>query len=290
MYQSTRLKNLSLSLLFFAIALTFGLGCVSEDGNLVMPPTPVPNVAETNPAISSDGKQMAFYGAFDSIGNVAPGIYISDSDGKNKRPTGVFGTTVVWLPGDSELIINTGIFAGGELVSYNLDSHEVSPLGIETFRLVFAISSDGKFLYYVGSPIDSTYSSGIYRYSLEGGIVEAIVGGDSPSISKDGSILVFSRSTICYFLFPDSSQICFGFNGRNPIWTHDDQSIVYNNSRGEIYIADLSGNSRHLVDGEGAMDISSNGQSVLFARVAEDFQIHIWRINLDGTGLQQITQ
>lgn len=229
MYQSTRLKNLSLSLLFFAIALTFGLGCVSEDGNLVIPPTPVPNVAEANPAISSDGKQMAFYGAFDSIGNVAPGIYISDSD-------------------------------------------------------------DGKFLYYVGSPIDSTYSSGIYRYSLEGGIVEAIVGGDSPSISKDGSILVFSRSTICYFLFPDSSQICFGFNGRNPIWTHDDQSIVYNNSRGEIYIADLSGNSRHLVDGEGAMDISSNGQSVLFARVAEDFQIHIRRINLDGTGLQQITQ
>ncbi len=289
-YPATCFKQLLSSLLIFPIMLTFGLACGCEDDEpRSFLPTPVPNIAETNPAFSNNGERIAFLSAFDSMGNAALGIYISDSTGEQKFPTGVLGPKVEWLTGDSELIINTGLYGGGELVLYHLGSQIVRSLGISTYLPAFDVSKDGKYLFYVGPTIDSTHSSGIYRYSLIDSSVEAITDGTEPSVSQDGSKLVFSGKTICYYLFNDSSQQCTGFQGRHPIWTHDGQSIVYNNSKGEIFVADLSGNTRYLVDGQGSMDISPDGSTLLFARVASDFLIHIWRINLDGTGLQQVT-
>jgi len=69
----------------------------------------------------------------------------------------------------------------------------------------------------------------------------------------------------------------------------DGQRIVYADGLGSLFLTDLSGNSRYIT-GEhtlagvfGPISLSPNGERILYQHVSNDFFLHIWETNLDGT-------
>lgn len=281
------MKAISISILTLFIF----SGC-SEDttGHI---PTPVPDLAENAPAWSHAGDKIAFFSWSDSLGVFAPGIYISDTMGNSRKPTGVAAFFVKWLPGDTELVISTGVAGPGDFIIFNLNSGEVKTLAIMSSLPPFDISKDGQFIYYEGPAIDTFWSTGIYRYKISDSSILAISDGVTPAISLDGTALAYAQRGICTRIIADSTEKCFPPLERSPswpIWVDSGNRIVYHNGRGSLHVTDLLGTDRFLVSGNGPLSLSPDGLSILFSRAADDFKIHIWRMNIDGTSLRQVTR
>ena len=154
-----------------------------------------------SPAWSPSGKLVAFVGYFDSCNNPHNAIYLTESGGKSRRALNIFGSVVHWLPpGDSLLIVNEGLFGGGELVKYNIETNVKTPMGIQTLQSDFDVSLNGRFIYY-----DDGWIS---EYDLITGASRRLVEfGGSPAISPSGNQLLYLVGKLNLFNLRDSTTI-----------------------------------------------------------------------------------
>ncbi len=259
-------------------------------------PDPAPGSAQSSATWSTAGDQVAFFSRFDSCNDVDQGIYIASSDGgARRRKIPALGPFFKWMPGDTELMINTGFGFGGELVIYNLLSDSITPLGIQTRFPIFDISDDGRYVYYEGEPAPQHQSATIYEYDLVTKTEWAVVMGAGPAISPDRSMLAYGFGTFRIYRFSDSSITELPGGGRAD-WTPDGQSIVYADGLGKIFITDLLGNLTEItgqagVSGAfGPVSVSPDGLIILYQRISSDFFRHIWKITIDGNSATQFTQ
>lgn len=145
---------------------------------------------ESNPAISPDGKKMAF--SSDQSG--FPEIWVSDIDGKNAEPLTSMRASVTgsptWSPDGLRLAFDSR--AEGQPSIYVIDS-----TGGRATRLTSGVvphwSPDGKWIYY------SSETAGrmeIWRVTLSGEKPEQItkLGGFAAVTSSDGKTLYFNGS------------------------------------------------------------------------------------------------
>jgi len=144
---------------------------------------------------------VAFVGYFDSCNNPHNAIYLTESGGKSRRALNIFGSVVHWLPpGDSLLIVNEGLFGGGELVKYNIETNVKTPMGIQTLQSDFDVSLNGRFIYY-----DDGWIS---EYDLITGASRRLVEfGGSPAIYPSGNQLLYLVGKLNLFNLRDSTTI-----------------------------------------------------------------------------------
>jgi len=260
-------------------------------------PNAFPLEAQSAPVWSNSGELVAYFSYFDSCNVRDPGIYIADSArGAFRRKILVFGAYYQWLPGDTELIVNTGFGGSGQLVHYNLNSDSVTPLGIQTQFPVFDVSNDGRYIYYEGEPEPSHPRLSIFEYDRETGVVWAIAEGASPGVSPDRTYLAYVAGPLYLFRFSDSTITEIAPRGGFLDWTPDGRSIVHSDRIGKLLITDIDGNSQEILgvhsrDGAfGPISLSSDGKRLLYQRVSDDFFLHIWETNLDGSLTKQFSQ
>ncbi len=243
-----------------------------------------PQTHSTTAAWSPSGRFVAFLGTFDSCNNANLSLYITEIGGKSRRSLNIIGSVVKWLPpGDSVLIINEGLFIGGGLIKYNLNTLEKTPLGIQTRLPFFDVSDDGRYIYYEGPKIDSTSAGGIYRFDFTDSSVVAITPGGTPSVSPDGKFLALSKGPLFFYDLAADTIHRLSNEGTLPDWTPDGKLIVYRSiATAEINSSDLLGNITVLTEGFGAPNVSPNGNWILYDALSSDNYEHIWRRSMDG--------
>ena len=258
---------------------------------------PAPGSAQSSATWSNTGDQVAFFSRYDSCNDGDQGIYIASSEGgARRRKIPALGPFFKWIPGDTELIINTGFGGAGGLVIYNLISDSITPLGIQTRFPIFDISDDGRYIYYEGEPAPQHQGSSIYEYDRATNTEWAIVAGAHPAISPNGMYLAYAAGPLFLYSFDDSTSAELAPGGSSPDWTPDGQNIVYANGLGKIFITDLLGNLTEItgqpgVSGAfGPVSVSPDGLTILYQHVSTDFFRHIWRINIDGNSATQFTK
>ena len=246
-----------------------------------------------SPAWSPTGKYVAFAGFFDSCNEFSRAIYITETGGKSRRALNIFGSVVRWLPpGDSVIIVNEGLFGGGELVKYNIETDERTPLGIQTRLPFFDTSPDGNAIYYEGNPVDTTSPGGIYRYNISTKLVDTLIGGSWPAVSPDGLKLSLSRGPLYVYNMEDSSLVKLDprLSVQISDWTPDGTRVVYDIGTGEIWITELTGIRKFLTKGFAPPSVSPNGRYVLYTKGSPDGLRHVWIVKLEGGGEREFIE
>ena len=240
-------------------------------------------VADRSPVWSPSGNLLVYKSFFDSCNSANEGIYVTDMVGVRKDKLDIDGNFFRWLPGDSELVVNVGDFFGGEIAKYNTSTATTTPMGINTFTLQFDVSKDGRYLFY-----DDGF---IRRRDLQTGEDTALIEfGGHPAISPDGSLLVYAVGTINLLELGTGKIDTLAPKGTFPSWSPDGLFLVYYHpTKLEIHKVDLAGNTTVLARGIGAPTITPDGKQVYFPWT-ENNVMHIWRVNIDGTGLEQFTR
>jgi Tol biopolymer transport system component len=244
--------------------------------------------ADWAPEWSNDGTRIAFFSFYDSCNSERASIYISDISALHREPIGIVGTSIRWLPGDTQLVIGTG-FSGGEIIIYNLNSGAIERLGVFTRLPFMDVTADGRYIYYEGQPLTQDSIVAVYRYDRQTGEDKAIVQGFAPSISPDGNLLLYAYNTFKVLNMADLSITELPGGGLESDWSPDGREIVYQTSVGEIWAVTLSGKQRKVfaqkepLGDTGPISISPDGKSFLFLRVSQDNFYHVWRADVDGT-------
>jgi len=255
----------------------------------------VPNIADWGPAWSNDGSRIAYLGFFDSCNDLASNIYITDRTGIPKEPVGIVGSAIRWLPGDSELVISTGL-SGGPIVIRNLNTGATKSLGVSTRFPVMDISQDGKFVFYEGQPTTKDSVFAVYRYELSTGKNVAMTLGGGGAVSPDGIHLTYEFNGPFVLNMLDFTSMRLAAGGRLADWTPNGKEIVYSDGSGRIWATTLNGEIRLITGVEGVngsigpLHLSPDGQHLLFLKPSSDRFYHIWQVNIDGSELVQLTR
>jgi len=249
------------------------------------PPLNDLGVADDDPVWSTNGRQILFRSDYDSCNDFSSGIYIIDKDGLNRQPVPDLFSVYKWLPGDTQLLVNIGVFSGGELAVFDLQTSTLEKLGVLTSIPRFDLSMDGTYAYIVGD------SGWIYEYDLKTGESERIVQGSHPSISPDRSKVAYStREGMNIFFRKDSSVVTFGRAGIAGDWALDGAEFFYSLSPDKIMRVDTLGNESFLTTGLRGPSISPDGLELIYIDISDDRYFHVWSYDLLKDSKRQVTQ
>lgn len=277
-------------ILFFIAIVTLSVGCDEEEGGgLVLPY--FPSRAIGTAAWSNSGDLIAYRAGFDDSGNLARGLYLTDTTGGPKIPMGIDGSIFQWLKGDSVLLLNIGGVFGGPLVLFNRFTNELKQVGLFTKGTVFDYSEERQIIYFSGEPMDSIWTSGIYQFDLSDRSVTYIIDGEAPALSPDGAKLAFSRNSVFVIDLASHHVSTVAQSGFFPEWTPDGRFIVFENiDNGRILKTDLSGRTSFVVKGIGPVRVSPDGRRILFLARDSTKTEHLWIANMDGTNIMKISR
>ena len=257
-------------------------------------------VADDNPVFSNGGEWIAFRGLYDSAGNFARGIYLTDTCGSVRMSLGIDGIAHEWMPGDSELVL----VIGENLYLYNLNSKQTLDLRTTVrFPVPFDVSRTKRQIYYKAAPPSGIGPSWIWRLDLNTGVKDTIIGGGAgePAISPNDSLLAF--------VAPGPFLVVLDLYGYTvdtlaelalaPRWSNDGSMIAFNhftapNTR--VGIADTSGKVVILDNGisiNASVDFTPDDGGVVFS---SEFLIgitrysHIWKTDIKSLVSHPVTR
>ncbi len=283
------MRHALVALLLILVAAVSGCGIFDNEGMVGF--KPVPDSADGAPSWSNSGDRIVYVSFYDSSGQPNVDLYLTDTTGIPKTPIDVPGASARWLPGDSELVINPGFFSGGSLLKLNLNTGLTTQLSIPTVGTTIDVSNHGQFIYYTGPMIDSQWSEGIHQFNIAIGLNTPLVAGSIPAVSPDGGKIAFTRQGLYVYDIQSAAILKLFSKGRaEPDWTPDGNYLVFR-SADSILKVDLLGNAQLLARaaGEGGVSVSPDGKKILLCAESPDFRLHLWIMNIDGTGLRQFT-
>jgi len=253
------------------------------------------------PSWSPDGQSIAYVHFNPDVGdNVEPsGLYVIDAAGSTKRLViRGFPRNPDWSP-------------DGRLIAFNDDAglHVIGALG----EGLHTINPGGSYPSWSpdGTEIAFSANSRIWTIRPDGTGLRAVtppgVASVDPDWSPDGRRMVFlgnrggTFGEDVFILHVDSmseERLTIDNNeDRSPAWSPCGDAIVWNpwlrstggRVRFELWVMDTIGTSRrHLVDAEAAPAWDPSGSRIAFSDQAST-GIRLFVINIDGTGLRQLT-
>lgn len=262
----------------------------------VIDPMPIPelNSCDRSPAWSHDGNWIA-YNYFSGEGPENDGLYVVDTNGQNKRLilSGI-ALNPSWAPDNNKLTFSSGdIFT----INFNGDSlNRILDFGNAFFP---CWSPNGNLIIF---DITSNGSWGLWLKSLNNNKVKHLELGRDASWAPNNQEFVYVGS----FGDTDSENQLWiadtsGLNvrqlthnnsiiNRHPSWSPDGNKIAWTTDNGVEIIETDGSNSQLLIEEASSPSWSPDSKKITFTQYKEsEEKILIYTINIDGTGLKQIT-
>jgi serine/threonine protein kinase/Tol biopolymer transport system component len=275
---------------------------------------PPPDGSDFNPAVSPDGRSLAFVRSA-TLGASVLYVLSLTPDGRadgEPRPLDLPVPAVAspaWTTDGRALIVSAGrpFLGDARLWRAPVAGGKARPLGTGEDGVEPAISPRGGRLAYSVRSLDSN----IWRFDLSGGdagsngerLIASTRSDITPQYSPDGSKIAFSSER----LGPSEIWVC-DRDGGNPVqittletfsgtprWFPDGRRLVFDaqkEGQTDIHVVDITGGApRRLTDDPSddmVPSVSADGQSVLFAS-RRTGRLEIWRIPAAGGEAVQVT-
>ena len=297
------LRNLRLMFLFVILVLT---SCKE----IVPPPLPEVVSMDMNPTVHPSGNYIVYLHATQDIAD-SSGLYILDLDTGVK--TLLLSGDVMdpdFSPDGMWLVFNVGDQIFKVRLKNDMSGIDSSTLGQLTYegRNYFpAWSPSGDLIAFDSNREGSGYKVWI-RDSASGNFLRKICGGRNPDWAPSGDRIVYQGPPagtgaeyeiwIIDTTSTDSQRISSfseGYSPRNPAWSPDGEWIGYTWSyemEGGIKLYSVHGDSTVSLIDMPAMDPAwfPDSRTLVFSALNPDrTKFVLWKINIDGTGLEQVT-
>jgi Tol biopolymer transport system component len=237
------------------------------------------------PAVSPDGKYIAFYYSYTNNQGEAPfesGIYISTIDGDNAKLIYNFNgfTRIEWSPTGNQLIIANGIIS--------LQNNKFKDFRINTIlnnAENFSWHPNGKSLLYNRN--DSIYiCDTLFQHSRK-----IPVFGNSVSWLPTGKNIIYLKKKDLFIadtLSYNELQITTdGYEKGEPRCSSDGLFVAFNTSNGISIIKSDGSNKTELTKG-GYPTWIPNKHSIIYTK--NELSSFLWKIDIDGNNKIQITK
>jgi len=294
------LKNL---LLIFTLFITF-----SCSENIIEPPKIIPVIpTDEAPSWSPDGRWIAYSHFNPDINDTTyvTGLYVIDTSGQNRRLL-ISGPAYNpdWSPDSKKITFNNG-----DIFTINKNGDSLNQITHISDCYFPNWSPNGKKIAFDTSFQDSTGSNVIWMINPNGkelvdvsmhGIGEMRDPDWSPSMSKiiySGSHSSDTESQIWSLNLSLDGYINLSANNfvtnRYPSWSPDGSKITWsatNKSDSYIMVMNSDGSNQHILTSGSYPSWSPNSKKIVFQKlnINEEKGV-LWIINIDGSGLKQLT-
>jgi len=274
--------------------LIFSVSLILISCNLVEPPTPLPEYESIDeaPSWSHDGNWITYHHFNYSPDDASypTGLYIIDTSGNNRKLI-LAGPAYnsAWSPNDSIIAFDLG-----NIFTLHIYTGELNQLTFGEGQHFPQWSSDGKNIAFsdgINTPPDT---AGIWIINTETFGMKYLWPGLAPDWSPDNSSLVYEsfegitigkiEGNIFKTILPSKGGV------RYPRWSPNGSTIAYTINNAIWLMNTNGGDQQELIKNSFFPSWSPDSKKITFQKQnAEKNKLVIWIINVDGSGLKQIT-
>jgi Tol biopolymer transport system component len=267
-----------------------------------------PVIGNDSPSWSPDGRLIAFTSFRHGLGD----IYVVGADGRGERRLTTHAAhddQSAWSPDGSMIAFISSRDGNPELYVMNADGSGQRRVTSSPGREYYPTwSPDGKRIAFQS---DRTGRANVWAVDLDGSDLRRLTTGEllsqRPSWSREGSIAFSSNRAGAFKVYvmdgdgenvrrfdPSASHLA----ELEPSWSPDGSRIAFVALRDppvgntEIYVGTADGTATRVTDYWGR-DVSPSwapdGRRLAFTRGPSAFRAEVWIVNVDGSGLRQLT-
>lgn len=280
------MEKKSLYLIITSSVLLLLLSCINEP----------PGTTSSSPAVSPDGKFIAYFCTPFNGDKATRGVYIIRIDGKDKKliypqDYGAVQGAISWSPSGRQLLIQEGIITLSDNYSFKeIRKNELLSAIDEIWKhdVSFSWAPDGKSILY--NIDDSIYvADTLFQNSRK-----LPLSGKKASWTPDGESLIYLKNDEIYI----ADTISYGekriTNDGRPknilIPSPDGTTLSYTLFDEDIYLVNIDGTSPRFLTKTHRNSFSwmPDSKSVIYSKMTDGWSTFLWKIDIDGKNDMQI--